>query len=1015
MSFTKPVCLGVNTIEAQYGELTPFAAMREIPDNALGVSDTLGSVPGKKVGVTMYVKDAIIRKGSDAPYPGRMTVMATQTKYEKERFDNGLRVVQPKKGDQKSHSMQHHGSGTSNCTAALGPGDLSGQCLVLRCAAREGPPRSDVLPTKISAVRFGEYANEVYSLENPDEEKCRGVMQGELFVFKDLNQTRKHPYACAFAAHGAQEPTDARAFKAKIFDYTKGTSHFLDYTPFAHDIDANLNVNDLGNSLLEHMNEAWEKLAKDTKQSLEEVMNHDTVLYFFWSLRDEIQVAADGAILVESRPLHELLQDSYLPCQSPTRTQMMSSAPMPNPLNLCMTIGSQPVRPNQNWVLKQIAEARILPVSYKHGHGTKKQVIIGNGYMIESYQYTPLLMMEPGFKQDPIVQFYTAGGLAIGKSSDFFLGHAFCNAPVAENLLLAQQKLRNHLDKNSLHNLNGGKSHYLHKAQVPDSDPFSVAQVTGFRTNMQALDTMHKEVVNKDKKGRDAAAGTQVETWNSANPHASRQNKCAKTYEIHCRAGGSKMDRMLSQIAYMSAGANILHLVTITDKDMALSKAKSSILGDSVATKGACTILPQLNLEIMTSEVNELTGWREEDIKRAEEEKVAAEKVAAEKAAEKKANEEAGKKAKQLAKEKEQLKVMQANLMKLGCYPILLKDSQVKIVSCAKGADPPVNLAACEEVGIWSREHLETQLRTGNLSLPSGRAKGKLLTFKGNASKGQLFGGKSTKSLHTEIVLNPAQAPPPTARAPQPAARPQQPAARPPQPAARPQQKAPPPPKESPGVPELVQFEKTFTLDNGHAVPFEFSALVTDAVLAQSLMDGGEDAQLQAFVAAALASDRLWGCFNASGMKMPNEAFGEYRLRIVPVLVDQSPVKALAYPSETVSGPGYKEVVVYLSVAGMLAGRPNNGMSEELRITWLTMKIAEAVAKGYADKIDSSAGPKLKQALLGMMLATSYDAVVTAKTLKRKAPADAGAPPAKKSTSSGGASSSADNGALCEL
>lgn len=218
-------------------------------------------------------------------------------------------------------------------------------------------------------------------------------------------------------------------------------------------------------------------------------------------------------------------------------------------------------------------------------------------------------------------------------------------------------------------------------------------------------------------------------------------------------------------------------------------------------------------------------------------------------------------------------------------------------------------------------------------------------------------------------------------------------------------------------APDLVPVKYLFSDDHGWEVPF--LVYVSEPHIVKSLLRGTEDAQVSDFFKAVRASDNLVQCFKKDGgMKLP--APFQTTLRVVPVFTHASvPKKDLIYFSEKgLVGQVEQEVVIYLDMMRMLAGRPENTMRmAELKTTWLTMKIVETVALAYAEQITTAVGdgPKasLAKALVGMMLVGSFDCdqVTGVNRLKRKEiSSSSGAPPAKRAAvARGGASSSSGN------
>jgi len=981
----QPVRLGVQTAVAQYDEITPLAAMREIPDNVMGISAGMTGVPRKGVPFVADIQEVVTRSGEEAPRTERMLRIACGTRFSQAQYDTFLAVINPKGDD--PHIAQVHAMGTSNATIALGKSDCSGQSLVVaRWARAEDDPARPCYPVKMKAQRYGGHANVRYAEENPGT-TGRATVPGDFMVYRDP-RTGKFPFMGAFVASNGQatEPTTTRAFKSQVLsdgnivNATRQT--LLDDSKWARDYDKEEGElpEDQCDGLISDVHDVLKRLAQASGQSYDEVFEGDSVVYFFWGLRDEVQ-ERDGAIFVDGVAMHEWMADAYLPIVSPTRAVLkeLKGLQMPNPLRTQMVFGNREVDFTAHWLTDAVARGDLVPVSYREGQGDRQRVFMADGFAVESYtcQATELLK---GRAKDSAVVVHMRSGLAVGDRNAYLNGRVV-NSVHHGTCAEAARDMRVFMEKHSLGQWPSKSGENLldrsFAALVPGSRPWTEEESETFNDAITGLVSIQSGNAKLTDAQRDAAAAkakADYDAWCAGAPNASDQKKAEKEYEFACRAGGAALQTALKQVGYIASGRASVHIVTVFTDNLAVDKSKVSILGESGFALRVCEELPRRDLEIMLQRYEQISGWHAEHLaeeKRQEEaERKERERKEAEEAEERRQGQQALREKKEAAKKKQAQREHAAKISRMnrvGCCPQRVPGrDEVRFMSLNASGTSTTAVAWLDPTDA------EEQLRAGTLKMVSGRGKGQFFIFSGSRpQQGRLF--NLTGSAGTEIVVNPN--PPPAAAA-----------AGPPPGAARATARGAQRPEEAaatalvaaaaaPPEPEPAYRILTKTVDDGTQFAFAVpSEGCTDEFVAD-VTGTRHNPTLARFIAGVRAVKRLEECFGEKGGLPLMHASGERtRLRIVPVLrTERGPPLPAAQAQMIDEAGGFKLWTIFMDVGKETSQqRIAKPVPEVLKPAYLGYKLVRAALSAYRQKTGSGTDRNYEDALVGLLLADSF-------------------------------------------
>ena len=1033
----EPVCYGVNTVKAQYEDTTPWSATREFFDNALGVSGNLAA-GAPKVGVAAYLQQVMTRKGSEPARPARVFVQATNTHFDSETWKDCLRLVNPKKDEERTHVASVHGQGMSNATIGLGKKDYSGQCLAVRRVARaQDDPLAEMYPVEMSAQRFGEHANHILA-KRKESADVRGTLRGDLLVYPDKRTKDKvaYPYAAAYVGSGDYAPATIAEFNKNILTHhaQQTTQDLLDDSPWAPDLSELPHPCDLCDALLASVDEALRALAQVRGISFEEVFASDCVVYFFWDVREEIRHDPDtGALMVCDDLVHKRLANAYLPCtDNPTREYLKGIAPVPDPLRMDVVMGEHAVDFKQHWLSQKLHSAPntvadMRPWSFSNGKGKDKRVYVGDGFTIESY--IPKASWFPTKrkldKERATVVFHTASGLAIGDRNAFTQKTLFNNSSNLYACAVAHDELGKYMGKDSMHNwageAAGTKGETLERLSkiVPKGYEWSDTEMEEFDDVYDRIKAINYQ--NPTRGGAGDVAKQKYEmscrAWLRASPKPTAIEQDEKSYELACKAGATPLNNVLNKVCHMTTGVNIVHIVTIHNDDLALHKSKASIQGETPTLLAVCGAIPRLNKEIMTTMADEICEWRKEDLAREKAEK---ERKAREKREEESRQEQLKREGEAARRKKRERELQDAKIKRMKALGVFPRSDRsfVSFIS--------LNDAGKKDtiVHTMNKELAQEQLRKGVLLMPEGRGKGKYFIFKGaDPTQGKLFTttGRCNGS-ETEVVENKKP--------------PQKEPARP-----RPVLQESLGPATDPGADEgrrarLIATglaaanatSTTTTTTTTTTVVAAAAAAVSDPDAPAKLlpctvnMDDHyrfhfsvpEDASptfigeltslehspmIEPFVSALRAQTRLRECLCGEGGLKLTLARGQVStLRIVPVLHEARRRKDEARPTEVVgNGANGKQVIVYLDVLKFTCERPAD-LSDEMKTAHIAYKIVTAACKAYSKELRPHNNKQLNEALIGYVTMPSWDtlagvqgvkgvsAVVPASLGKRRAP-----------------------------
>ena len=994
------VQLGLSTAPDDRKHLTAWSSFREIPDNVLGVSASMsddGPIP-----VVAYIEDIVTRKGMNEPVPGRMLVMVTQTLFDLEKFKKHLSKIDPRANGQAAHVNSVHGRGTGNATLGLGLPDCSGQALIIRRAARaDDDPIKPLYPVSQTIVRSGEHANEQYELQHDDS--GRASLPGDFLVYPIEGRKRKAkvPYSGSIArCSKLAEPKDVHTYNVEVLNNLAGaTQTYLDNSKWAIDPEDPAPPADTCDGLIEDVHTALRRMAEATERSFEEVFKADSVIYFFWNLRDEVELI-DGVLCVDEKPVHETIVDAYLPYDSPTRRTLTASmVGMPDPMKTTMVFQDARANFKQHWLSKKVAAGELVPIVHRPGYTNEEaerfvfeEILSGPGAM-GGHQWAVETYVEPASKlltvtkSKATVVLHMAGGLTIGEVSTKLLG----DAEKSKRCLDAAHDMEAHMGRQSLGETlctEGSSREHKHAfTKAFDemvTDERTPEEMTAVREAIKTLANIHQEnkkLTDEQKAAAKQKAHADFAQWMENHPNADTNARNEKWYEFSCRAGGAALNTALRQIEYMLTGRGIVHMVTIFSHDLGVNRPKTQLLHETPVTRAIANRLPRINFELMQQRVQQLADWRAADLAAAE----AAAKEKADAEAAEKAAEEERRRAADDALHKDTEKKAKASLMSRmlnrGCKPKFVKGGiDVQFVSA------PVPGSRHKEGTVERRNQAdaERELRAGTFKLTKGKAAGKYLIFAGaDPTKGHLYGTSGMGVTPTEIIVNPnppADDPPPRRKrsrsdkavavgasaasssstasvileaaeviddgndqtatgaddAPMTEATNVE--------GVEQEDVVPAPAMDAAG---LHPDKLTKNLSDGSSFEFRVPTDATDSFL-EKLGNCTYDATLLAFIQAVKACPRLLACFEQGGLRIPTKHDQCTKLRVVPVLTDNKHDFDQLKSYETFMPDGCTTLVtVHMNVFDVASGVPAN-LNKELANAWLTTQIVQKAALAAA-------------------------------------------------------------------
>ena len=1028
------VQLGLSTAPDDRKHLTAWSSFREIPDNVLGVSATMkndGPVP-----VVAYIENIVTRKGMNEPVPGRMLVMVTQTLFDFEKFKKHLSKIDPRANGQAAHVNSVHGRGTGNATLGLGPPDCSGQALIIRRAARaDDDPIKPLYPVSQTIVRSGEHANEQYELQHDDS--GRASLPGDFLVYPIEGRKRKAkvPYSGSIArCSKLAEPKDVHTYNVEVLNNLAGaTQTYLDNSKWAIDPEDPAPPADTCDGLIEDVHTALRRMAEATERSFEEVFKADSVIYFFWNLRDEVELI-DGVLCVDEKPVHETIVDAYLPYDAPTRRTLTASMiGMPDPLKTTMVFQDARANFKEHWLSKKVAVGDLVPVVHRPEYTDEDaerfvfEEIVSGSRLHNGQQWAVETYVEPASKlltvakSKATVVLHMAGGLTIGEVSTKLLG----DAEKSKRCLDAAYDMEAHMGRQSLgETLCAEGSSREHKHAFTKAfdemvtDERTPEEMAAVREAIKTLANIHQEnkkLTDEQKAAAKQKAAADFAQWTADHPNADTNARNEKWYEFSCRAGGAALNTALRQIEYMLTGRGIVHMVTIFSHDLGVNRPKTQLLHETPVTQAIADRLPRINFELMQQRVQQLADWRAADLAAAE---AAAKEKADAEAAERAAEEDrrrAADDALHKDTEKRAKAALMSRMLNRGCKPKFVKGGiLVQFVS------KPVDETRHKNCTVEQRNQAdaERELRAGTFKLTKGRCAGKHLIFAGaDPTKGHLFGTSGTGVTPTEIIINPnppaGDALPPRRKRTRSDKTDDTPAstaasssgaaevildaievvddvptmAEPMSVEDVEQEDASAPAKDAAG---LNTDKLTKNLSDGSSFEFRVPTDATDSFL-EKLGNCTYDAALLAFIQAVKACPRLLACFEQGGMRIPTKHDQCTKLRVVPVLTDSKEDFEQLKSYETFMPDGCTTLVtIHMNVLDVASCAPAN-LNKELANAWLTTTIAQksamaaALAQGFHKgkkiskgkdkgkfKEDTATQPAM--AFVGVLLGGSWDA-----------------------------------------
>lgn len=239
------------------------------------------------------------------------------------------------------------------------------------------------------------------------------------------------------------EPKDVHTYNVEVLNSLAGaTQTYLDNSKWAIDPEDPAPPSDACDGLIDDGHAALRRMAEATDRSFDEVFKADSVIYFFWNLRDEVALI-DGVLCVDAKPVHESIVDAYLPYNASTRrTPTASMVGMPDPLKTTMVFQDVRAHFKEHWLSKKVAAGELVPVDHYPNYGEKdddmedaerfvyEEIVQFASSVNTAQQWAVETYVEPAskllsvHKSKATVVLHMAGGLTIGEVNTKLLGDA---------------------------------------------------------------------------------------------------------------------------------------------------------------------------------------------------------------------------------------------------------------------------------------------------------------------------------------------------------------------------------------------------------------------------------------------------------------------------------------------------------------------------------------------------------------------------------------------------------------
>ena len=711
------------TAEQECAEINVLAALREIPDNAIG--KTLGR--SDQAGLIGILNRLITIKGT------RVYVCMTLTEFGDKEWTTHLSTMGPRKLGELSSTTSVHGKGLFNAMLGISGTYRSNMYAIRLVASAESP-----FGWVIEVQRIGVHADEV--LKSKKETDQRGCIDGKLHIFPDnRGAAAKFPFTASFDDENKHNPATVEEYKQQVLLTCAQDTNWmlLGYSPWEPGADQ-MQPLDLCDDFLGFVQNTVNCMAKkmqlsmgekSVRPSMERMKQSNAVIYVIWPVRPEVQLTEAGTLTVDDKPLHTTFANSYLPSVAPTRQVFRDQGlAQGQPAKTLTTFGDKFVDWDSHWIQQAVLKGKLVPYTAGGGVGPEGRVHVHDGFFLEAY-YTPLHLL-PETPDPAYVLPHLPGSLALGQGTKpiFGTGQLFMNAPTIAICEASLTEVHRLMTNSGMDQNMGSRKHLF--AAFPEGHELAPEEITRLEKSMKFLRELKKKVgdneagwVRNQREADNKWAGNQVDPLtkdNSATWHAQDYLR------FLCMDMGTKVVYDgAKRMEYGLTGKGITVVVTFTS-DPSVDKNKTVMLGDHPIHLALVAAILRTYINIYNARVRELGALLEVNSERALAEAEARKQEEArrkQRELEKEVLDKAKKKeeAKRAQKKQEEAEKKQ-RMRDLGVYPELTMKTKVQFY---KGRQAWLIMKAIEPV--------QEALQEGRLRLPTTGDGPTLFKFKGRS------------------------------------------------------------------------------------------------------------------------------------------------------------------------------------------------------------------------------------------------------------------------------------------
>ena len=607
------VALTVATEDQQRKDLTVQSSVREPIDNAMA---TTANMTDRDPAVAVHTDLHVIvdSKGKQHSLYSNMSL----TNISGENYGSLCKIMGPKKHDGPSSITSMQGRGMHNTYLGI-CGENNRECMALLCAPAQ---TGDGFYYNITMQSLGLTPNDKFFKEKGFH--SRASITGNLLIAHKDELSGSSGYTLSLqrtdegAPHPGPRPTrqefQDEDLLSKLADETK--RYVLKNSPFYIDKAAN---EDAGDQMITFTEDCINKLASHSRRrdesgaftestgaAITRVRKHPLLFILCWEHRSELK-KEDGVVFLNNKAAHLSFANTYMHPDAASRALLKShGVPQAQPRKLEVFFGDHKVDWDKNLVFQEQRDGKLVPYEDSvHGLGPMKNIIDKPQLIIESF-VVPLGMVT---STDPArVAVYLQSSLAVadGDFEAFSKGTLFAEADALRDCGTKRRDLQEYLRIRTL------KDYAMHGAdiepKIKGSYPDGYAPPEGLFAKIVVIrNQLYKELqrIAKLPEATLKQNHEEAELKLKAYENDPLPEYYAHKIRLHIEEGahngtpGTKWLYQQFKVVLMGmVGVGHLHQVTLRGDNPHVNAAKSSLLGDTEASKAVQAAVMDRNLEI---------------------------------------------------------------------------------------------------------------------------------------------------------------------------------------------------------------------------------------------------------------------------------------------------------------------------------------------------------------------------------------------------------------------------------